>query len=304
MLFALLAMSAAQIPQAPPEGAPEKAAAAARAAQDQDVVVEGRTERERQRAAETFVRQVAPAPVQGQLGRWYQPICPTVMGMSEELNARVAARIRAVAAEVGAPVAKSECAGNILVAFSANAAAQFEEIRRDKPWLVESIPLPDWQALRKSRAPVLWWSATVTESIDGNQIGMEGFKPILRQFRASRVSTLTRARRGGAIVLVDAARSAGASLEAVADYAAFVVLSGTRFARPGGATGGILDLFDAKPEQRPTEISDTDLAYLKGLYRMTPDRVARVQASAIAAEIVRSGREQARTEQAGAEKAR
>ena len=300
MLMALLAMTLAQAAtdadarRAANVQTAAKAQSDARASPDTkaspDVVVRGRTDRERQRAAETFVRQVAPAPVQGQLGRWYQPVCPVVMGLSDALNERVAARIRSVAAAVGAPAGEPGCAGNAMVAFAADAAAEFKAIRRDKPWLVESIPLPDWQALRTSKAPVLWWSATVTESIDGNQIGMEGFKPILRQFRASRVSTLTRARRGAAVVLVDARRSDGASLDAVADYAAFVILSGTRFARPAGATGGILDLFDAAPGQRPAGLGDTDMAYLKGLYAATPDRLARVQASSIASAIVRSGK--------------
>lgn len=281
MLLGLMAMAATQASGALQQARPQ--------VRQPDVVVEGRREAERRRAAETLVRRVAPAPVQGQLGRWYGPVCPVVMGMSDDLNGRVAARIRAVAAEVGAPVGEAGCAGNVLVAFAADAAAEFRMIRRDKPWLVESIPLPDWQALRTSSAPILWWSSTIVESVDGNQIGLESFRPILRQFRASRLSTLTRANRKAAIVLVDAARSSGASLDAVADYAAFVVLSGTRFDRPKGATGGILDLFDAKPEQRPAALSDTDLAYLTGLYRAVPDRLAQVQASSIAAEIARSG---------------
>ena len=86
-------------------------AGAAAAAQPQpesnDIVVEGRLNPHKQ--IRDFVKELTPAHVGAQLGRFVQPVCPRVVGLSDAENALVEARIRKVAASVGAPVASPGC---------------------------------------------------------------------------------------------------------------------------------------------------------------------------------------------------
>ena len=282
MFSFLLGLAAAQAAQVPPSPAAEP-----------DVVVKGRAEAERRREADIFVRRVAPVPTGGQMARWTRPVCPQVIGLPDALNTRVEARIRAAAASVGAPTGAEGCTGNAVVAFTPDATGTLKAIERVQPLLIRGVLPAERQMLRASKAPVLWWSLSFVEGMDGNQQMVESAlgPPILRHYRNSLISTLTRASYLGSVVVVDAERSTGVRLDAVADYAAFVILSGARFGAPAGRTASILDLFEAPGgpggAPRPAGLTEADRAYLTGLYAMRPDRTARTQVRAITSEIVR-----------------
>jgi len=256
-----------------------------------DVVIKGRLKKERRQEAAAFVRRVAPMPRNGQLGRWQQPICPFVLGVEEEFAVHVAARVRAAARQAGAPVGEPGCRGNALIAFVPDAQALIRIVNLRHQRLLAGVPFADRQALRASRSPILWWASSRIEGSDGDQIQQDGLGslPQLRQYRSSLISTLTRIAYTGATVLVGLERSNGQRLDALADYAAFVLLSDARPTGPTPPVPTILNLYTAPAGDRPMGLTDHDRAYLMGLYRTPTDRTAMVQRQAITNRIVREG---------------
>lgn len=272
---------------------------------DAGIVVTGRTEAEREAEAAAFVRAVSPAPVDGQFARWHDPLCPAAVGLAPEIAGRVVARIRAAAQAAGAPLAAQGCAVNAQVVFTADAGALLRTMERRRPRLLAGLAPADARTLRASDAPVRWWSDTRTEGADGNQFAamppvafglIAAAGPAIPatertrfgdSYRSSNLSTATRVALTGAVVLVDVPRTTGHSLDAVADYAAFVILARVRSTPPTGSAASILSLFAADPDQRPASLTDADRAYLAGLYAAPADRPATIQRRAIAGAVAR-----------------
>src|ERR1700734_1097068 len=60
-----------------------------------------------------IVSYTAPSPASGRVARWHSGICPGVIGLPAAWNDTVDARVRAVAAQAGAPVLAKPCRANI-----------------------------------------------------------------------------------------------------------------------------------------------------------------------------------------------
>ena len=91
--------------------------------------------------ASRFVRATGVAAGETPAARWVAPICPEVLGL-EDIGKRAAeAKIRRVAAAVGADVAPEGCRRNIVVSFTGDGASLARAVVEREPWRVaESLP--------------------------------------------------------------------------------------------------------------------------------------------------------------------
>jgi hypothetical protein len=75
----------------------------------------------------------------GQLARWEEAICPVTSGLSPDFDKFVTARVKEVAAQVGAKVQpKSPCRTNLQIIFSPHPQALMDAVRKKAGWLLGS----------------------------------------------------------------------------------------------------------------------------------------------------------------------
>jgi hypothetical protein len=231
------------------------------------------------------------------------PLCAVVHGVSTSIARHVSDPVRAAARRADAPVAGDACRPNALIVFTQDARGLLTMMERRRPRLLASMAPAERRVLRTIDRPVLWWTGTQGEEVDGNPLtsnssvalgfGAGASIPASDRtrfddsYRSSIVSTGYRVAIVSAVVLVDVPRSTGYRLDAIPDYAAFVILARARPAIPRIGTPTILRLFADRAEDRPTGLTPADTQYLSSLYAIAPDRAARSQAALIARTVAR-----------------
>ena len=133
MILLLLAATGARAAEPPPEPA---------------ITVTGTLTAEtlRDRAA-TFVKRTLPPPVDGQYARWNVPVCPKVIGIAETYQHGVIDHMLRVIRDSGAAAGKPGCKPNVVVTFSADAAALVRSVTARQPHALDESPAADRTAL-------------------------------------------------------------------------------------------------------------------------------------------------------------
>ena len=268
-------------------GAAGIAALQAPAASDTINVI-GRKPTEVRQEAKDFVRRtgVAERPV----ARWIDPICPKVLGVSDAIAGKVEARIREVAQEAKARIARGPCRANIIVNFAGDGGALIREIAAKAPNRLMEVPPEARPLLLDGSAPIRWWHTSEVRTKDGmGSIGndappavtMRGEQPggvplpgdVHQQYRSSFLSTqLVRALKS-ATIIVDANKAGGVPLESVSAFAALVGLAEIQLDEDT-PDNSILGLFAAGG---PRDLTPLDTGFLRALYRLPLDRTANMQ---------------------------
>jgi hypothetical protein len=216
--------------------------------------------------------------VRGNLGRWRggtQSICPLTVGLGADYNAFVTARLRALAAYVGAPVQSTpQCEDNVRIVFTAKPeevmddvvkwasvyfqrGGQFAEIRR----LIE---------FSRDHTIQGWYLTTRGGSRSLNtEVGLLPLNllPIWPQI-APRTRGDDTNGIGVVILVVDTNKVEGYAIGTIADYLAMLSLSVVQSPDHCDPLPSILDLLSSNcgARETPTAITAGDLAFLKALY--------------------------------------
>jgi hypothetical protein len=277
---------------------------------DERIVIEGeRLPAPAARArAEAFIEGTGVASGNTPAARWVDPVCPRVLGLNEAGTRVAEARIRAVAAQAGVPLAPAPCDSNIVVSFTNDGAALVREIERRSPGRLNQVPLSARDALLNGSAPIRWWYTAETRGRhnEGSQrvassagqftpvndgagaganFGTE--VPTAVHYGDSIVSTLMTRALVSAGVVIDQNRVMGMRLRALADYAALVALAEIRSQGFSGQ-GSVLNLFDSAGAT--AGMTAQDMAFLSALYRMPLDREARRHRAHLVGEMVATTR--------------
>jgi hypothetical protein len=233
-----------------------------------------------------FVKSYAkPTPLMGKFARWSpgSPLCPQATGLTPAINLFVRDRIRAVAGQVGAPLAKLPCRPNMVVLFTPHPQALLDAIRNSRSDLLGYHFVAQEAAMTRVSHPIQAWYATATRDYNGvlraddpqafDQCVLEhsliacsaaSMGTHVKDGERSEMSTVT--------VVVDSGRIAGLQLGAVADYIAMLALSQTSAFETCQPLISIANLMSPDcVAQKAQELTDTDIAFLKGLYAMDPD---------------------------------
>lgn len=257
-----------------------------------DIVVTGTlgSDDERRRQADAHVRALGVANGQRSVARWIDPVCPRVIGLSQEHARIVELQMRATADSLKIATAKSPCQSNVIVSFVTGGAAVARLVAKRGHRQLGEVPLPKRDSLLNSKAPIRWWHLTELRGKDGDrpvsftppsvQIEGGGSLPsgsdttVLSQYNSSIISTRTVRALRSAVVIVDVDRAEGATLESVTDYATLVSLAEIEF--DGEAPPqSILALFNKN--ERAGQLTDWDRSFLTELYRLPLDRLAKQQ---------------------------
>ena len=245
----------------------------------------------------------APATLSGQLTRWARPICPRTDGLSrDELTSFVTQRIRVIAGMAGVKVAPTPCRPNIEIYFTEQPQKVLDVVRAKEPNLL------GYHGPLIVSHPVQAWYVTGTRGLDGplqidqevfsnfkfsgndQQIGkgwMDWGVPIAR-VGGYRLRKDIRSEFVNVVVIADKTRTGDLQLGPVADYIALMALARAAGFETCQNMASITNLMAPDCSRRPDGITDVDLGFLRGLYKMNPDEPLLVQQTAITDEMVKS----------------
>ncbi len=258
------------------------------------------------------VRRLAQ-PVDGQLARFHDRVCPLVIGFDAPYEAMVAERIRATAKRVGAKVAGEGCDANLFVVIVDDGPAFVQEVARRDGGALASLPSREFEALAHAEGAARSWSMTLLTNSMGHVAGRPsptggsgavktgfagssvsfGDVGVMRTYEASNTNPSVQQTIHSAWVVLETEATFGKSLRQIADYAAMRGLAMVRPAELSGRTETILDLFEPGSRVAPPELSAFDTAYLTNLYRVPSLRSARSQVRYIADAIADAAEERA-----------
>jgi hypothetical protein len=223
----------------------------------------------------------------GNLARWRggrQSICPVTVGLGPGYNAFVTARLRALAAYVGAPVQSDpQCKNNVQILFTNNPQETMDDV---KSWAAVyfrnrySGGMNDLIAFRSDHAIQGWYMTTSGGALVLNtdvalvRLNLWPVWPQITQLNAGIGSFGTRTGGGGGsgigivILVVDTTKVVGYSIGTIADYLAMLTLSVVQSPDYCDPLPSILDLMSSTcgAREKPTAITAGDLAFLKALY--------------------------------------
>lgn len=223
------------------------------------------------------------------LARWRggkQSICPLTVGPHPGDNAFVTARVRALAAYVGAPVdSNPRCKGNVQIVFTSSPREKMDEVIK---WATVAFGtrysggMRDLITYRSDHAIQGFYITTrggaVVLNTDAALVGLDVL-PVWPQIEQKYLgSDALGTRLGGGsgsgigigvvILVVDTTKVAGYAIGTIADYLAMLTLTVAQSPDHCDALPGILDLMSAScaTHEKPAEITAGDLAFLKALY--------------------------------------
>jgi hypothetical protein len=263
---------------------------------DQDIVVTG--SKPTKQAVARYVNSITN-PVEGQVARFRDPICPASFGLPAEYNRVIEQRIREDAVRVGLPVGGDKCDANVVLIVADEPIPLVKELRRRRPQMFVGLEFRQIEDVLSTEKPVRTWQAIEPRGSDGRPLQRvrfiefgDGPKPVggdgawLNPAASnSRIQQNTQADLVSSFAVISAQALYGLTLTQIADYTAMRALARTRV--PPDLTGPtILSLFNegAAP---PGELTSWDLGYLRGVYLTDNGVAAHSQEAAISSVIRR-----------------
>jgi hypothetical protein len=212
--------------------------------------------------------------VTGGHARWLgakRSICPLTKGLNPEQDDYITARIRALAAYVGAPVQPDpQCDYNVTILFTNNPEAEMDEVFK---WATVyfrnrySGGMRDLIKFRSDHAIQGWY--LLGGGLNGDlALAHLDVLPIWPQITQNSGLEVNGSSIGAVILVVDTTKVVGYSIGAIADYLAMLSFSVAQSPDHCDPLPSILDLMSSScgTGEMPTAITAGDLAFLKALY--------------------------------------
>ena len=237
-----------------------------------------------EKALDNFIiAHAAVSPFLGKIARWKTGICPLTIGLTPELNLYVTQRIVRVAMTAGAPLDASEpCRPNIVVLATPEPQKVLDFIREKRVALLGFHYRPQAQRLATMTLPVQAWYSTATEDFKGfimadmasgdmgygvmSTLGYPGGVNV----SGSRLGDGLKSQFTTAVIIVDTNKIAGQEIGPLADYIAMLALSQGRYYDVCQDIPTITNLMapGCGGDMKPKALTDIDVTYLRGLYKM------------------------------------
>jgi len=249
----------------------------------------------------------APTRMTGKLARWEDGVCPVTVGLAPKFANFVTQHVKAIAAQVGAPVnGNGDCKPNIEIVFTTAPQALLDTIRKKMPmYLGYADNSAQKDALAKIGHPIQAWYTTASRDLRGN-VNVDGAKSsgvtmrvqlppppdnAFMEFTPSgSAGAVTGSRLGDGIhsslyhviIVADPNKLVDHEVGTLADYIALLALTQISSLDTCQQLPSIVNLLASNCDRKPPALTDSDLGYLRGLYKMGADRTARTQQDEIA----------------------
>lgn len=243
-----------------------------------------------------------PTRLAGKIARWESGICPVTVGQRPALASLVTDRVKEIAESVGAPVnANPSCTPNIQIVFTTTPQALLDDVRAHEP---DYLGYAETSALREKLAtigrPVQAWYTTETIDLDGRRqvdssrrLGIEmnnitafampfsmgvNRDPISLPYATyakvtgNHINNGVRSGFNHVLIVVDSSKLVGRKFNPLADYIAMLALTQLNSPDACQELPSIVNMLAADCDQAMDGMTVTDLAYLRGLYKMDADK--------------------------------
>jgi hypothetical protein len=238
----------------------------------------------------------------GEIARWKFGICTQTYGLSKpEYDKFVTDRIEAIAVEAGVELLPAPCRLNVEIVFTDKPQDFLDKVHQIGARLLGPRP-SQADIVAKMRYPIQAWYATGNRDLAGNLLlddeddsdagfndSKSGVLPHVpfRSVEGFRWRTGLNAELAHIYVVADTTRTQGYELGAVADYIAMLALSQTQSFDACKPMPSISNLISpaCDAELKPKAITDTDMAFLRGVYTMDPGANLQQQQNHIANQI-------------------
>jgi hypothetical protein len=258
-----------------------------------------------------FLRNHLPESQSGQLARFRDEICVSVVGLPPAYDAFIARRIVTLAGEVHAPVARSaSCTPNVHVIFSPQPKAQMADIAKRRESLLGVHFAAQLRRVSTVSRPIQSWYLTgvrdttgerhlegnVQANVDVNDLvrggadigggGQAGSPDQLHGRAGSRLGADMSAEIVHALIIADSGKVADAKIGAVADYIAMLALAKWDGLQACSPAPSILNLMaEGCAADAPVAATGPDLGLLSALYAVNPRESGAQQRADIASHI-------------------
>jgi hypothetical protein len=262
---------------------------------------------------------ITPTKLTGKIARWESPICPLAVGQPPASTAFVTARVKVIAAAVGAPVSEVKtCTPNIEIVFTTTPQALLDGIRKNDPdYLGYATTNEQREALATVTRPVQAWYTTETIDLNGMRridsgrrlgagITMSNFSafampstgtanrdPIYlpdatyARVTGNRINDGARSGFNHIIIVIDSRKLAGQNFVSLADYISMLALTQLNSLDTCQQLTSIVNMLAPNCDQKADGITGFDLAYLRGLYKMASDKSLLFQQNDIADQMMK-----------------
>jgi hypothetical protein len=250
-------------------------------------------------ALEKFVASFAtPTRMTGKIARWEDGICPLAVGQQPAVTKFVTQRVRDVAGSVGAPVnASQSCTPNIEIVFTKIPQELLDNVREHQP---EYLGYAQNGAQREKLAtisrPVQAWYTTQTKDrkgmkrIDsarrlGEGIALPSFTGLTRgappeylpdatyaSVTGNHISDGVRSAFYHIVIVADINQLGAYEAGPLADYIALLALTQLNSLDTCQQLPSIENMLAKGCGAKAGVLTENDTAYLRGLYKMSPDR--------------------------------
>jgi hypothetical protein len=250
----------------------------------------------------------APTHLIGKIARWEEGICPITVGLRPAATKFITQRVKDIAAQVGAPVNKrATCEHNVAIVFTTAPQALMDNVRKKQPWFLGYYDSgAQLEKLAAVTRPIQAWYLTATKDYQNHvevdssvtvgpglhlQVpcpGGPGFCDIfLPNAHAASVSS---SRLGDGLhstfytvtIVVDPNKLVEYEIGSLADYIAMLALTQLNSLDTCQQLPSIVNMLATDCANKADTLTDNDLAYLRGLYKLSPNLTLRSQQDEIA----------------------
>jgi hypothetical protein len=262
-----------------------------------------------------FVKGFAkPTMLTGKIARWERRLCPLVVGQNPNFTTFITQRIKYIALAAGAYVnTEASCTPNIEIIFTTTPQALLDNIQKDDPdYLGYATSNAQREALATITRPIQAWYTTETVDLSGRSlmdsgrplgggIGMSNFNALSSDGGAanrdpifmadahyaratgSRINDGIRTGFNHILIIIDSTKLAGQKIVPLADYISMLALTQLNSLDACQQQPSIVNILAADCDHAGDGLTQFDLAYLQGLYRMSAGRSLLFQRNDIAA---------------------
>lgn len=211
---------------------------------------------------------VQPNTERPQLVRWLDPVCVKVLGLADDQDALIKARIEDVAKAVDLHVGKAGCRANIEIVFTDRPQAMMDHVARKAEILLGYYHRHDGARLKMVTRPIQAWYITGVRMADGHELmadpeNQTGGCGDVRQF-ACPASMYE-----NAFVVADSNALKGKDVGLLSDYLVMLTLGPPRSLDGCMALPSVIDVLSAAScaHDKPDGLTPGDAAYLTSLYK-------------------------------------
>ena len=263
----------------------------------ESVTVTGERTRDEQikRFVESFA---APTYLLGKLSRWETGICPVAVGLRPAAIQFIIHRLRDTARQVGAPVNdRPGCRPNIEIVFTTTPQDLLNNVRKDHAvYLGFSRNGSEADKLAMVLHPIQAWYTTASKDIIGitkidksRTVGLELEDLEIAKAMGSVTGLRTRDGRRSTlyhvIIAIDPAKLADHEIGGIADYISFLALSPVASLDRCQQLASVMNMLVPGCAAPASAMTQNDLAFLRGLYRMPLDGNLGLQEAGINSEM-------------------